>query len=275
MGLHHFAYGSLGTLGGGNHFIEIDKDETGNLFLVIHSGSRNLGKQVATIYQKQAVSLCKNVANNEKQEAILRLKEQNLQSLIPEELEKISEKHASNTKIPAELCHLFGVKMQNYLHDVKICQQFATLNREKMANKILKFLKVFKCEKFETVHNYIDDLGIIRKGSISAHLNQTVLIPLNMRDGAIIAKGLGNSDWNCSAPHGAGRLISRGEAKSLITLQEYKESMQGIFTTSVSNGTIDESPMAYKPMQEIISLISPTVEILKIIKPIYNFKASE
>ncbi len=268
-------YGSLGTLGGGNHFIEVDKDDEDNLYLIIHSGSRNLGKQVATIYQKQAVEYCKTIAEDEKKQAIFNLKEQNLQDKIPEELERISKKYASITKIPAELCYLSGAQMQNYLHDVKICQEFARLNREKMANKILKFLRVFKCKKFETVHNYIDDFNVIRKGAISAKLNEKVLIPMNMRDGCIIAEGIGNQDWNNSAPHGAGRLLSRGDAKNLITLDEYKNSMQGIFTTSVSNGTIDESPMAYKPMQEIINLISPTVKILKIIKPVYNFKAGE
>ena len=268
-------YGSLGTLGGGNHFIEVDKDDEDNLYLIIHSGSRNLGKQVATVYQKQAVEFCKNIAEDEKKQAIFELKEQNLQDKIPEELERISKKYAHISKIPAELCYLTGDKMQNYLHDVKICQQFAMLNREKMANKILKFLKVFKFEKFETVHNYIDDLNVVRKGAIKANLHEKVLIPMNMRDGCIIAEGLGNSDWNCSAPHGAGRILSRGDAKNLISIEEYQNSMKGIFTTSVSSGTIDESPMAYNPMQEIVDLISPTVKILKIIKPVYNFKAGE
>ena len=268
-------YGSLGTLGGGNHFIEVDKDEENNYYLIIHSGSRNLGKQVATIYQKKAVELCKTAAESEKASAVFNLKSQNLQDKIPEELERISKKYAHITKIPAELCYLSGAEMQNYLHDVKICQEFATKNREKMANKILKHLKVFKHHKFETVHNYIDSFNFIRKGAISARLGERVIIPMNMRDGCIIAEGLGNEDWNCSAPHGAGRILSRGDAKNLISIEEYQASMKGIFTTSVSTATVDESPMAYKPMQEIVELISPTVKILKIIKPVYNFKAGE
>lgn len=268
-------YGSLGTLGGGNHFIEVDEDEQGNRYLVIHSGSRNLGLQVAKIYQKIAVESCKFCAEEERNKKIEELKAKGRQGDIPAAIAEVSAKYAYKTKIPAELCYLEGAQMQNYLHDLRICQKFAVLNRKKMAEDILKFLKIFKYSSFETVHNFIDEDNVIRKGSIPAHNGQRVIIPMNMRDGCLIAVGKGNADWNNSAPHGAGRLLKRSEAKQLFTVEEYREEMRGIYTTTVGEGTIDESPMAYKPMNEIVGLISPTVEIEKIIKPIYNFKAGE
>lgn len=267
--------GSLGTLGGGNHFIEVDEDSENNKYLIIHSGSRNLGLQVAKIYQKLAVRVCKECAQSERQTIIDTLNAQNRPEAIPDAIDAVSAKYAYRTKIVAELCYLDGREMENYLDDLKICQEFASLNRKKMADEILKFLKVNKYVSFETVHNFIDSDGVIRKGAIPAHKNQRVLIPMNMRDGCIIAVGKGNADWNNSAPHGAGRLCKRSEAKELFTVEEYQSQMQGIYTTTANQSTIDESPMAYKPMQEIIDLISPTVEIERIIKPIYNFKASE
>ena len=267
--------GSLGTLGGGNHFIEVDEDSENNKYLIIHSGSRNLGLQVAKIYQKLAVRVCKECAQSERQTIIDTLNAQNRPEAIPDAIDAVSAKYAYRTKIVAELCYLDGREMENYLDDLKICQEFASLSRKKMADEILKFLKVNKYASFETVHNFIDSDGIIRKGAIPAHKNQRVLIPMNMRDGCIIAVGKGNADWNYSAPHGAGRLCKRSEAKALFTVEEYQSQMQGIYTTTANQSTIDESPMAYKPMQEIIDLISPTVEIERIIKPIYNFKASE
>lgn len=267
--------GSLGTLGGGNHFIEVDEDSENNKYLIIHSGSRNLGLQVAKIYQKLAVRVCKECAQSERQTIIDTLNAQNRPEAIPEAIDAVSAKYAYRTKIVAELCYLDGREMENYLDDLKICQEFASLSRKKMADEILKFLKVNKYASFETVHNFIDSDGVIRKGAIPAHKNQRVLIPMNMRDGCIIAVGKGNADWNNSAPHGAGRLCKRSEAKALFTVEEYQSQMQGIYTTTANQSTIDESPMAYKPMQEIIDLISPTVEIERIIKPIYNFKASE
>ena len=267
--------GSLGTLGGGNHFIEIDKNESGELFLIIHSGSRNLGMQVAKIYQNLAVTKCKTAPIEERENIIATLKEQGKIDQIPQALTELTKKYAYKTKIPAEFCYLDGADMQAYLHDVAICQEFAKRNRKRIADKILGHLKIFRSEQFETIHNFIDDNKIIRKGAIPAHLGQKVLIPMNMRDGCLICEGLGNEDWNYSAPHGAGRLFSRADAKKLITVEEYKSSMEGIYTTTADLFTIDEAPMAYKPMQEIISLISPTVKILQIIKPIYNFKASE
>ena len=267
--------GSLGTLGGGNHFIEIDKDDEDNLFLVIHSGSRNLGLQVAKIYQNLAVESCKNAAQEERLQVIERLKAEGRVELIPDALKDLTEKYAHKTKIPADLCYLEGANMQLYLHDMRICQEFAKRNRKKMADRILSEFSIFKCDTFETVHNFIDDNNIIRKGAVPAHKGQKILIPMNMRDGCLVCEGLGNEDWNFSAPHGAGRLFSRAEAKKLISIDEFVESMQGIYTTTVDQTTLDEAPMAYKPMQEIISLISPTVKILKIIKPVYNFKAAE
>lgn len=266
-------YGSLGTLGGGNHFIEVDRDGEGNAYLIIHSGSRNLGLQVAKIYQKLAYDDCKFCAEKERAAVTEALKKCGRQWDIPGAIAKVNAKYAHKTKIPAELCYLEGKHMQDYMHDLRLCQQFAALSRRKMADDILKFLKIYRCKFFETVHNYIDEDGVIRKGSIPAHEGQRVLIPMNMRDGCVIARGKGNDDWNQSAPHGAGRLLKRSEAKKLFSEREFKDEMRGVYTTTATEATLDESPMAYKPMQEIISLISPTVEIEKIIKPVYNFKA--
>lgn len=236
-------YRSLGTLGGGNHFIEVDRDDEGNHYLVIHTGSRNLGLQVAKYYQQQAVIACKG--------------------------------DLRRSKTPADYCYLQDEETEGYLHDMRACQDFAVKNRRKIADDILKFLGVRKAESFETLHNFIDDENIVRKGAIPAHKGQKLLIPMNMRDGCLVVTGKGNPDWNCSAPHGAGRLVSRGEAKELFTVEEYEKEMKGIYSTSVGIATIDESPMAYKPMEEIVRLIEPTVEINKIIKPVYNFKAGK
>lgn len=266
-------YRSLGTLGGGNHFIEIDTDEDGEKYLIIHTGSRNLGLQVAKIYQKRAVLACKSSADKARQEAHDKLMAQGKIEELYEENERITKMFAERTKTPADFCYFEGAECEDYLHDMRICQQFAIKNRKKIADDILKHLGIFKtANSFETMHNFIDDDGIIRKGAIPAHKGQLVLIPMNMRDGCIIAIGKGNEDWNFSAPHGAGRLFSRTEAKELFSEQEYKDTMKGIYTTSANMSTIDESPMAYKPMEEIVRLISPSVEIQKIIKPIYNLK---
>lgn len=268
-------YCSLGTLGGGNHFIELDRDEDGNLYLVIHTGSRNLGLQVAKLYQQKAVIACKSSSEAAKKEAHDRLIAQGRAADIPDEFKKITEIFAARTKTPSEYCYFEGEEMQGYMHDMRLCQDFASRNRRKIADDILKHFNITKAEYFETLHNFIDDEGVIRKGAIPAHEGQLLLIPMNMRDGCLIAKGKGNPDWNCSAPHGAGRLVSRGEAKELFTVEEYQESMKGIYTTSANISTIDESPMAYKPMDEIVRLIAPTVDIQKIIKPVYNFKAGK
>lgn len=267
-------YRSLGTLGGGNHFIEVDVDSEGEKYLVIHTGSRNLGQQVATYYQKLAVDLCKNAAEHKKQEVHAMLVKTGRTAEIPDAMKKVSEEFYDLTKIPAQQCHLFGSAMEDYTHDLHICQEFAKKNRHKIADSILSFLRLGHTESFDTIHNYIDDEGIVRKGAISAHKGETVLIPMNMRDGCLIAVGKGNPDWNCSAPHGAGRLYSRQMVQEFFTVEEYEQEMKGIYTTSVGVSTLDESPMAYKPMEEIMALISPTVDIVKVIKPIYNFKAS-
>ena len=267
--------GSLGTLGGGNHFIEVDVDDKGNYYLVIHTGSRNLGLQVANIYQKMAVESCKKVAESERVALIERLKKENRHQEIPDELKKLTDKYAYKSKIPADLCYLDGEEMEKYMHDMRICQEFAVRNRKKIADEIIAFLNIRKFSSFETVHNFIDDKGIIRKGAVPARLGQKILIPMNMRDGCLVCIGKGNEDWNCSAPHGAGRICSRSEAKKLLSVEEFQNAMEGIYTTTATESTLDEAPQAYKPAQSIMNLISPTAEIIEVIKPVYNFKAAE
>lgn len=272
---------SIGTLGGGNHFIEVNIDNQNNKYLVIHSGSRNLGKQVADYYQNMAIELCSGKENyyTEKDKIIKTYKQQDRQQEIQQTLEDLEKKYKDlKPNYPKELCYLTGEFRDKYLHDMKICQEYAKLNRETMANIILnkmfnKSLNDFKY--FHTVHNYIDfQDNIIRKGAISAYKNEKVLIPINMRDGSILAIGKGNPDWNYSAPHGAGRIMSRRKARENIDLSEFKDSMKEIYTTSINENTIDESPMAYKSINDIIDNIDDTVEIIDIIKPIYNFKAN-
>lgn len=269
---------SIGTLGGGNHFIEIDESEDKTKYLVIHSGSRSLGKQVAEIYQKLAVDLDKGIGYylEARDEIIRSYKEAGRRSEIQEALKKLKwEKENEHPSMPEDLCYLSGKYLEDYLHDIKICQDFARKNREKMAAIILDKANIKALEAFHTTHNYIDtDEMILRKGSIAAHKGEKVLIPINMRDGSILALGKGNPDWNYSAPHGAGRLMSRTKAKESLDMDEYKESMKGIFTSSVNEGTIDEAPMAYKSINDIIEVIGESVDIIEVIKPIYNFKAS-
>lgn len=272
---------SMGTLGGGNHFIEIDIDENDNKYLVIHTGSRNLGKQVAEIYQEKAIKYCsyEDEMKEAKQKLIKECKEQHREKEIQDKLIEISKKYEGKTKLPKDLCYLEGKLREDYLHDMKICQEFASFNRKNIAIEIMKHLNCalsFPGNNFETIHNYISfEDNIVRKGAISAKKGEMVLIPMNMRDGCIIGVGKGNDDWNQSAPHGAGRIMSRMKAKETFNLDEYKESMKNIYTTSVNENTIDEAPFAYKPMQEIINNIGDTVDIIKIIKPIYNFKSDE
>lgn len=268
---------SMGTLGGGNHFIEIDADSEGNKYLVIHTGSRNLGKQVAEHYQNIAIEkmLGKGKLNEATKALIAELKAQGKQAEIEDAVKRLRKQFLPDEHIPKELCYLMGEDRENYLHDMRICQHFAHQNRLTIAHTICDGMG-WEWAGFETIHNYIDhDSNIVRKGAISAKNGVRVLIPINMRDGCIIGIGKGNEDWNCSAPHGAGRIMSRAEAKKTVTLEEYEQSMHGIFTTSVNPSTIDESPMAYKTMDEILKYIDPTVEVERIIKPIYNFKASE
>lgn len=274
---------SLGTLGGGNHFIEVDEDSDGVKYLVIHTGSRNLGKQVAEIYQQMAIDDMQgmNKLAEESQKLIAEYKATGRQKDIQRGLAELKRKwQPDKLNIPKELCYLTGEHREMYLHDMKICQEFARVNRRAIQDIIFYYMgwtfsRSFM-ERFQTIHNYIDhDTNIVRKGAISAKAGEKLLIPINMRDGCIIGIGKGNEDWNCSAPHGAGRIMSRSKAKEKVSLEEYQESMKGIYTTSVGQSTIDESPMAYKPMDEILEHIKDTVEIVKIIKPVYNFKASE
>lgn len=269
---------SLGSLGGGNHFIEIDIDEDNNKYLVIHTGSRNLGKQVAEIYQNKAIEYCsyKKEMQEEKNKIIKEYKEQGKEKEIQQALLEINNKYQGKTKLPKDLCYLEGKDRENYLHDMRLCQEFAVLNRDYIAYKICYELDILCDKYFHTIHNYINfEDNIVRKGSISARKGERVIIPMNMRDGCIIGVGKGNEDWNYSAPHGAGRTMSRNIARQTLNMEDYKNSMNGIYTTSVNEQTIDEAPFVYKPMEEIIEHIKDTVEVEKIIKPIYNFKAND
>lgn len=291
---------SLGTLGGGNHFIEIDVDDAGNHYLIIHTGSRNLGKQVADYYQNLADQLCNyNLGEfHEKQRKLIdEYKAAGRKKEIQAALIQMKKEYQKNTeRIPKDLAYLEGTYREDYLHDMKLCQEFAQKNRLCIAKQILsayfetadvQLIEEHDCHEpfesnslkfcyFETIHNYISfDDHIVRKGAISARKDEKVLIPMNMRDGCIIGIGKGNADWNHSAPHGAGRIMSRSKAKETVALEAYKASMEGIYTTSVSEETIDEAPFVYKPMEEIMSYIKDTVEIVNIMHPIYNFKASE
>ena len=268
---------SLGTLGGGNHFIEIDEDDEGNKYLIIHTGSRNLGKQVAEYYQNVAIQHCsfEKEMQQEKNKTIQELKQLGRQQEISNALDQITKKYSGKTKLPKDLCYLEGKDREDYLHDMKLCQEFATKNRNKIAQHILSFLNLEQryIHAFETIHNYIDDDNMIRKGAVSAKLHEPLLIPINMRDGCLLCVGKGNSDWNQSAPHGAGRIMSRAKARDSLNLTEFEDAMKNVYTTSVCLETIDESPMVYKPIEEIVNNIKDTVEIIKIIKPIYNFKS--
>ena len=267
---------SLGTLGGGNHFIEIDEASNGSKYLVIHSGSRNLGKQVAEFYQKLATDLNRGKEEYFKvrQEIIDTYKAEGRRKEIQSALNELKWTPRDAT-IPDDLCYVYGEYLDNYLHDVDICQRFAKRNRELMAEIIMERAGLAPVEAFHTIHNYIDtDEMILRKGAIAAHEGELVLIPINMRDGSVLAKGKGNPEWNFSAPHGAGRVMSRTAAKENLSLDEYKKTMEGIYTTSVSEATLDEAPMAYKALSDIIGVIEESVDIIEVLKPVYNFKAS-
>ena len=267
---------SLGTLGGGNHFIEIDEAADGTKYLIIHSGSRNLGKQVAELYQQLAVDL--NHGKEEyiaKRDQVIReYKEAGRWSEIQSALKAV-KREKKDADIPDDLCYLYGTYLDDYLHDVVICQRFARENREKMAEVILEHTGLEAIETFHTIHNYIDtDEMILRKGAIAAHAGELVLIPINMRDGSVLATGKGNPDWNYSAPHGAGRIMSRSKARDVIEMEDYRKAMEGIYTTSVSTATLDEAPMAYKSLEDIIDVIEESVDVIEVLKPIFNYKAS-
>ena len=271
---------AIGTLGGGNHFIEVDVDEEDNKYLVIHTGSRNLGKQVAEYYQNLAIELCsgKEEMFKRKEEIIKTYKEQGRKTEIQKALKELEAEYKQNKPdLPNDLCYLTGKYRERYLNDMKICQEYAKINRQYIASEIINNMNIITnslTPAFTTIHNYISfEDNIVRKGAIRANKGERVIIPINMRDGSIIAVGKGNKDWNNSAPHGAGRLMSRRKAKETFKLEEFKKSMKDIYSTSVVEETIDEAPFVYKPMREIIDNIQNTVEIEKIIKPIYNFKA--
>lgn len=270
---------SIGTLGGGNHFIEIDEASDGKKYLVIHTGSRNLGKQVAEYYQKLAVELMegKDDLYAKQEQLIADYKAQGRKTEIEAAIKELHHTFNPNPlNIPKALCYLTGKYREQYLHDMTICQEFAKLNRVHISLAIMDAMGWVPLSTFETIHNYIEfETNMVRKGAISAKAGEKLLIPINMRDGCILGVGKGNEDWNCSAPHGAGRIMSRHKAREVVSLDAFKEAMDGIFTTSVSSETIDEAPMVYKPMDEIVDNIKDTVDILEIIKPVYNFKASE
>ena len=267
---------SLGTLGGGNHFIEIDQAADGTKYLVIHSGSRNLGKQVAEFYQRLAIDLNKGKEEYfAKRDALIaEYKAAGRRNEIQDALKALKWESREAT-IPEDLCFVYGQYLEDYLHDVEICQRFARRSRELMAEIILQRLGIEAIDAFHTIHNYIDtDEMILRKGAIAAHRGEKVLIPINMRDGSVLAIGKGNPDWNYSAPHGAGRIMSRTAAKEQLDLDEYRREMEGIYTTSVNEATLDEAPMAYKSLSDIIDVIQESVDVIEVLKPIYNFKAN-
>lgn len=267
---------SLGTLGGGNHFIEVDVAADGTKYLVIHSGSRNLGKQVAELYQRLAIDLNKGKAEYfAKRDALIaEYKAAGRRKEIEGALKALHWKTHEAT-MPEDLCFLYGEYLQDYLHDVEICQRFARKNREQMAGVLLERTGLVSQDAFHTIHNYIDTQEmILRKGAIAAHAGERVLIPINMRDGSVLAVGRGNPEWNYSAPHGAGRIMSRSTAKAQLDMEEYRREMAGIYTTSVNEATIDEAPMAYKSLEDIIDVIADSVDVIEVLKPIYNFKAN-
>lgn len=265
---------SLGTLGGGNHFIEVDQGEDGKLYVVVHSGSRHLGLEAARYYQDQAVSQLSIPAKEEIEKLINDYKTSNREQELEAAINQ--KKKELGTEIPKSLAYLSGRLMEDYIHDMKILQRFAALNRKAILSEIIRGMKLKVEEEFTTVHNYIDtDDMILRKGAVSAKKGEKLLIPINMRDGSLICVGKGNEEWNQSAPHGAGRLMSRAEAKNTFTVSEFKKQMKNVYTTSVNAETLDECPMAYKNMEDIIANIGPTADILEVIKPVYNFKAGE
>jgi tRNA-splicing ligase RtcB (3'-phosphate/5'-hydroxy nucleic acid ligase) len=261
---------SLGTLGGGNHFIEVSIDEAGCHYLTIHTGSRYLGSKIAQYYQKLAIS---KLRQQDLDEMINGLKKEGRHHEIQTAIQRYKEK---NPVIPDDLAYLEGEDFNDYIHDMHLAQSFAKANREEIAQTIIQQMGFEELDRFDTVHNYIDtDQMILRKGAVSAQKGERLIIPINMRDGSILAVGKGNAEWNYSAPHGAGRVLSRTKATKTLSMDEFKQTMLGVWTTSVSEETLDEAPMAYKPINEILEKIEDTAEIVEFIKPVYNFKASE
>ena len=269
------AYRSIGSLGGGNHFIEVDKDNDGHLYLVIHSGSRHLGVQVADYYQDAAYWQLSGKKKQNINAVIAELKAQGRHKEISETVKKLKV-DLTESEIPRDMAYVSGLLFDDYIHDMRITQHFAMLNRKAMADEIIRNMRLTVADEFTTIHNYIDtDAMILRKGAVSAKAGEQLLIPINMRDGSLLCVGKGNPDWNQSAPHGAGRLMSRKKAKEKLDLGDYRDAMSGIFSTCINNGTLDEAPMAYKSMDAILKHIAPTVNVVKVIKPVFNFKAKE
>ena len=265
---------SIGTLGGGNHFIEVDRGENGELCLVVHSGSRHLGTQVCKYYQDQGRFAMWGGARHQIDELIAEYRAAGRWQEIQSAINELRKEHPIS--IPKDLAYVEGKLFEDYIHDMRITQHFAVLNRKAMTDVILRGMGLTKVEEFTTIHNYIDTAKrILRKGSVSAEAGEKLLIPINMRDGSLICIGKGNEEWNCSAPHGAGRLMSRKQAFAQLSMDEYTAEMEGIWSSCVVRDTLDESPMAYKPLDEIVSEIGPTAEIVERIRPVYNFKASE
>ena len=273
----HRAWLSVGTLGGGNHFIEADRDDEGNLYIVVHSGSRHAGLEIANYYQEQAWLQLNQNSKKDCEKLIETLKAEGRETEIQEKLAEL--KAQVITSVPKDLAYVSGYLFDDYINDMKIMQKFAALNRKAMIDTISIGLRIKKedlIEQFTTIHNYIDiENMILRKGAVSAKKGEKLLIPINMRDGSLVCIGKGNEDWNCSAPHGAGRVMSRMKAKRQLSMEEFKAQMSGIYSTTVSKETLDEAPMAYKTMDDIVNNINPTAHIEKIIKPIFNFKAAE
>lgn len=265
---------SIGSLGGGNHFIEVDRSEDGRLFLMIHSGSRHLGTEVANFYQDEGRRALWGGANYQVQATIAQLKAEGRFKEIQTTIQALRKEH--ELTIPKDLAYVEGKLFEDYIHDMKITQRFAMLNRKAMVDVIMTGMGWTAADTFTTIHNYIDtDAMILRKGSVSAQKGEKLLIPINMRDGSLICIGKGNEAWNCSAPHGAGRLMSRKTAFNALSMDQFKQEMEGIYTTCVLPDTLDESPMAYKSMDEIVTQIEPTAEIVERVRPIYNFKAAD
>ena len=273
----HRAQLSLGTLGGGNHFIEADKDEEGNLYIVVHSGSRHAGLEIAEYYQEMAWRQLNGKTKADLDAMISQLKAESRETEI--EARRVEMNAQIKTQIPKDLAYVSRYLFDDYINDMRIMQHFAMLNRKAMINTISIGLHLKKEEivdQFTTIHNYIDTENmILRKGAVSAQKGEKLLIPINMRDGSLICLGKGNEDWNCSAPHGAGRVMSRMKAKKELSMEEFKAEMSGIYSTTVTKETLDEAPMAYKTMDDIVANIGPTADIVNVIKPIYNFKAAE
>ncbi|MBQ9268739.1 MAG: RtcB family protein [Oscillospiraceae bacterium] len=265
---------SIGTLGGGNHFIEVDRGEEGELYLVVHSGSRHLGTQVCRYYQEQGRFAMWGGARHQIETLIAEYRAAGRQTEIQSAIEELLKEHPIS--VPRDLAYVEGKLFEDYIHDMRLTQRFAELNRKAMTDVILRGMGLTKVEAFTTIHNYIDtEKMILRKGSVSAEAGEKLLIPINMRDGSLIRVGKGNEDWNCSAPHGAGRLMSRKEAFARLSMEEYAAEMDGVWSSCVMRDTLDESPMGYKPMDEIVSEIAPTADIVAHIRPVYNFKTAE